>query len=657
MENERVALLLIEDDKIDQLAFERLVRMENLPYDYTIAGSMKEAVAVLSRVDFDIVVADYGLGDGTGLDILGQVRDTPVVVVTGVGHEGLAVQAMKAGAHDYLVKDPQGNHLTVLPATVERVLLQRRDELELERYRESLEGLVEERTGALRESEKRLTALIGRLPQGVCILDGERRIVLTNPAARQYLAVLADCREGDILERLGPLALAEALADAPNGVRNEVTVAGPPVRIFKTDARPMREGRPAEGWVLTLDEATHEREVQSRMQQQDRLAAVGQLAAGIAHDFNNMLSVITGLSQMISLDDGVSSSVRGDARSIHQEGQRAAETIRQIMDFSRTSDIERHGMNLVPFVKESVKLLERTLPETMRLETEIDAVSYTVEGSPSQLQQVLSNLVVNGRDAMPDGGVLRIGLSSVRVGHGQNPPCPGLGEGEWVVWRVSDTGVGMSGETLRRIFEPFYTTKVVGEGTGLGLAQVYGLVHQHEGCVDVKSVVGEGTTFTVYLPIIQVGDDIQGEEGEELVRGGGQTVLVVEDNSAVLKTTVAMVRSLGYDVVTATTGTEAMQVYADHGDRVGVVLTDMVMPEMGGLELFEALREQNPEVKVVVMTGYAPEAQARDGLLQEVSGFLQKPLDLEEMGRVLGEAIADSGANSSMFVSQVPGQM
>ena len=642
MEGRKIALLLVEDDEIDRFAFERFLKREGLAYDCSIVGSVREADDILGNGDFDVVVSDYNLGDGTALDIFGREKDAAIVVITGAGNEEIAVQAMKSGAHDYLIKDLEGNYLKTLPVTIDRAIRQKQAELELERYRNHLETLVEERSGALRESEKRLTALITRLPQGVCMLDGDRRIVMTNPASRQYLSVLAGRREGDVLERLGTLALDEVLTGTPAGLKHDVTVAGPPARVFEADGRPMGGGRPSDGWVLTLEDVTREREAQDRMQQQDRLAAVGQLAAGISHDFNNLLSVVTGLSQLMARRKDVPEWVREDATSISTQGQRAAQLIRQILDFSRQTEADRRPMDLVPFVKESVKLLRRTLPETVRMVTAFDVQGCMVEGNVTQLQQVLTNLSLNARDAMQEGGTLEIGLALFRLREGERPPGPDMAPGDWAVWTVSDTGCGMTPEVLSHIHEPFFTTKERGEGTGLGLAQVYGIVKQHGGEIDVSSAEGQGTRFAVYLPVIRAEEGVAQEEGE-VPEGRGETILVVEDDASVSAMVKDMLVQLNYRVICAPNGREALEVYDAHRHEVALVITDVVMPEMGGEELAVRLKARDPGIRVVMMTGYPEEETGARGV-GGVARTLKKPLMLGEIARVVSsELLSSSG--------------
>ena len=289
-------------------------------------------------------------------------------------------------------------------------------------------------------------------------------------------------------------------------------------------------------------------------------------------------------------------------------------------------------------MKEQIKLLEQVLPENIRIVSEMGAGEYIVNASLTQLQQVVANLAVNARDAMPEGGELRIGFSRLRVDPDERPPLVGMEPGDWVVWTVSDTGAGMPPDVQKHIFEPFFTTKPRGEGTGLGLAQVYGIVKQHGGEIHVKSQKGKGTTFTIYLPELARAPVRVEEAGGEIPTGNGETVLVVEDEADVRGMARRLLEELNYRVLVASDGQEALVVYAERRDEISLVLSDMMMPEMGGVQLFRALKEQNPEVRVVIMTGY-PLDGAELQMQQELAGVLEKPFELERVARVVGDAL------------------
>ncbi len=495
----------------------------------------------------------------------------------------------------------------------------------------------------VQEQARQIRQLMDTVPDGVLLLDTERRILLANPAARKHLSVLDGAGVGDALTHLGGRPIESLLEPLPEGMPHEVTVVGSPDRLFEVVARPMMEGdSQVRGWVLIIRDVTQEHEVQLRIRRQERLAAVGQLAAGIAHDFNNILTSIIGFAELARFHPDVPQSASEDLERVIQQGQRATHLVRQILDFSRKSITERRRIDLVPFLKETVKLLERTIPEDIciTLEIEPSREAYILNVDLTQMQQALTNLAVNARDAMPAGGTLRFHLSRLTFAPGERLPHPEIPPGDWVVLSISDTGVGIPPEMMPHIFEPFFTTKEVGEGTGLGLAQVYGIVKQHEGYIDVESRVGEGTTFTLYLPALSQPQQATHEAmTEKIPHGQGELVLVVEDDPTVLDVAQAMLERLGYRVLTAANGRKALAVHDQHQDDIALVLTDVTMPEMGGMALSRALRAKNPQVKIVAITGYPLEAEDKEWLAQGIEAWLQKPLSFEQLAQTVSRAL------------------
>jgi len=500
---------------------------------------------------------------------------------------------------------------------------------------------------ALEVERQRLEGLVEHIPEGVILLDGERRILLCNPAAQNVLPVLTEAAVGDVLTDLAGHAVAEILGPDHERPWHELEVAGPPYRLFEVEAQPMGSDAEKEGWVVLIRDVTQEREMQARVHRQERLAAVGQLAGGIAHDFNNLLSTIMLYAQMGRSDRDLPPDLTQSLDTILGEARQAVKLVQQILDFSRRSPIETHPVDLKPFIKEAVRILKRTIPESISLLLEVEAERYgaafTVNADPTRIQQVLMNLVVNARDAMPEGGVLRIGLSRLEVGPGEEPPLVEMpSDSEWICLSVSDTGAGIPPEVMPHIFEPFFTTKERGLGTGLGLAQVYGIVTQHQGHVDVDTEMGEGTTFWVYLPAYGVEEEqVPREEAPAAVpRGQGETILLAEDNEGIREAARLTLESLGYRILTAADGQEALKIYQAQGE-VDLLLTDVVMPEVGGRELVLELRKETPGLKVVAMTGHLlteeMEALKEEGI-QEV---VHKPLDAaalaEAVRRVLDE--------------------
>jgi len=396
--------------------------------------------------------------------------------------------------------------------------------------------------------------------------------------------------------------------------------------------------------VLVIKDVTREREIQAQLQQQERLAAVGQLASGIAHDFNNIMAIIVLYAQMGLRATDTSPRLRERLEIVTQQARRATDLIQQILDFSRQAVLERRPVNLIPFLKEVVKLLERTVPENINIDLICGADEYIVNADLTRLQQAVMNLVVNARDAMPEGGALRIDLSrSSETNEARCVICGGGIEGEWLRLRVTDTGTGIPSDVLPHIFEPFFTTKEAGKGSGLGLAQVYGIVAQHEGHISVTTKIRKGTTFTVYLP------ELRAHQLEEpaiktpaLVVGHGETILLVEDD-AVLRVALAdSLKSQNYGVLEATNGQEALDMLEKHAGEVSLILSDLVMPEMGGQALFHAIQQRGLTLPVVLLSGHPMENELQDLQAQGLAGWMLKPPDIENLFQLLARALQGS---------------
>ncbi|MDP6777628.1 MAG: ATP-binding protein, partial [Candidatus Latescibacteria bacterium] len=321
------------------------------------------------------------------------------------------------------------------------------------------------------------------------------------------------------------------------------------------------------------------------------------------------------------------------------QGQRAAQLVRQILDFSRQTVAERKPLDLVPILKENLKLLDRTLPENIEVRSEFGRDASVVEANPTQIQQVLTNLAVNARDAMPDGGKFDLELSSLEVKRGEATPLPGMKEGRYVVWTVSDSGTGIPPDVIEHIFEPFYTTKNPGDGTGLGLAQVYGIVQQHRGEIDVESKAGERTRFRIYLPAVSVPGQAETTDPADLPRGQGETILLVEDQAEVLEVTRSMLQSLNYRVLTAGNGEEGVEVYRANRESISLVLTDMVMPELNGLDMLMVLKEEDPTVRTVMMSGYSMDEDGEARVPTGAEARMEKPLSVETLAQVVREVL------------------
>jgi PAS domain S-box-containing protein len=450
------------------------------------------------------------------------------------------INSLKKNAFD----EEELNLLEIVAQQIEIAINNAQQTEELRKLKDELEIRIEERTTELAEANEalrveiterkqaeetlaaereRLAVTLRSIRDGVIATNAEGQIILANLAGQKYLALLADARIGDILTHVGEWPIGELLSPPPDGkIYHEVVIKGSPDRIFEVVAQPMEAGPKVSGWVIVIRDSTEERTIHKRMVIQERLAAVGQLAAGIAHNFNNALTAVLGYSQMLLNDPNLSDSSKVRLNCIIEQGHRASLFAFQILDFSQRTISEQHPLNLLPLLKENVKLLEHIIPEHIKIIAEFPSEEYWVSADPVQIYQVLINLALNAQDAMPEGGELRIQITRMYLKPKMHPHFPQIPFEYWIRLSVSDNGTGIAPEQLPYVFEPFFTMKEVGKGSGLGLAQVHGIVKQHNGFIDVTSEVGKGTTFTIYLPAILEKIEVVTPEAPEKKAAGGQ---------------------------------------------------------------------------------------------------------------------------------------
>jgi hypothetical protein len=371
--------------------------------------------------------------------------------------------------------------------------------------------------------------------------------------------------------------------------------------------------------------------LEQQFHQAQKMELVGRLAGGVAHDFNNLLTVINGYSLMLLARLSGGDPLRADITEIHKAGERAAGLTGQLLAFSRKQVLEPRRLDVDRLVEEMQPMLARLVGEDVEVCVALHAEGGTIHADRHQLEQVVMNLVVNARDAMPGGGMLLVETAIVEWNESDTRSHAEARVGRYVMLAVSDNGLGMDEETKNRIFEPFFTTKEVGKGTGLGLAIVQGIVAQSGGHVEVYSEKGQGTTFKIYLPALAESAAGAGGPAAVPALGGKETVLVVEDQAAVRQYTIAVLKEYGYRVIPAENAAEALLLCQRERDRIHLVLTDVVMPNLSGRELASRLEQMRPGIKVLFMSGYTGDAIVQHGVLDKAVQFIGKPFSPEEL--------------------------
>jgi PAS domain S-box-containing protein len=402
--------------------------------------------------------------------------------------------------------------------------------------------------------------------------------------------------------------------------------------------------------VVNSRDVTQSRQLEEQLRQSQKMEAIGQLSGGVAHDFNNLLTVIKGHIGLLQARGLVSSEIAASLSQIDGAADRAANLTRQLLAFSRQQVMQTVEVNLNGIVLNLTKMLRRLLTENIAMEVGCAAEPMMIRADAGMVEQVLLNLVVNARDAMPKGGRLIVSTGVVNfpeaTGRGPEQSRPG----EFVCLTVSDTGTGIDPEILPHIFEPFFTTKEVGKGTGLGLATVYGVMQQHEGWVSVESVPGQSTTFRAYFPrLTSANPEAPSGAATEQIRGGHEVILLVEDEWAVREITDAALKALGYQVFCAASGLVALQVWQEHRHEIGLVLTDLVMPDgINGRDLALRLRSDRPDLPIIYMSGYSHEVAGEGLVLHEGTNYLAKPFELSTLAKIVRGSL-DRGGSRQPF--------
>ena len=522
------------------------------------------------------------------------------------------------------------------------------------------EGVLEDITWrveaeqAVQANERRLTQILEVVPIGILVSDEMGTPTFVNAAAKKilgsgiadtdintisetYKAFLAGTDEVYPLDR-NPLAKAlKGVAASVDDV--EIRESGRVVSLSVQGAPILDANGSVIAAVVAFIDTSDRRVLESQLRQTSKMEAVGQLAGGIAHDFNNLLTVIMSYSAMLLDRVEVVDSNREDVQEIAAAADRAAGLTRQLLAFSRQQVMQPRVMSINAVVSDLEKMLRRLIGEDVNLEISLDPGVAKINADPGQLEQVLMNLVVNARDAMPTGGKLTISTENARLSADSVVGALHAAVGDYVMLTVTDTGTGMTAEVQRRLFDPFFTTKDQGRGTGLGLSTVYGIVNQSGGEITVCSEVGQGSTFKVFFPRFAATAESPSPEAKPKDPGGIETVLVVEDDSNLRELVARVLKKSGYAVLVASGGVEAIAIAGDPLKLIDAVITDVVMPGMNGRELVEKLLEMRPGIASLLMSGYTDDDVLRRGVLQGDTAFLQKPFTPDQLARKVREVL------------------
>jgi PAS domain S-box-containing protein len=631
-------ILIVEDHDNDAQLLLRDVRKGGYDVDYRRVETAVEMRAALAEREWDVVLSDYSLPSFGATDALRVVEeagiDIPFIIVSGTIGEDTAVAALQAGARDFLLK---GKLARLLPA-IQRELR--------ERDARVARRQVEQ---ALRESEERNRIIIETTNEGICMIDGAGRTTFVNTR----MAAMLGYRAEEILGRpLLDLVHEDSRPSAARNLARPRDAAGGQIEVrflrkdgsdlwALVDSAPIADsaGRHGGALAMVMDVSLRKR-LEEQLRQGQKMEAIGNLAGGVAHDFNNVLSVILSYTGLVLSSLKPGDPLRLDLEEVRKAGERAGDLTRQLLAFSRQQMLRPTTLDVNQIVVGMEKMLRRLLGEEVELSLLTSHALGTVHADAGQLEQIIMNLVVNARDAMPRGGKVSIETANVELSAVYAAAHHDVIPGPYVMTAVTDTGIGMDAATQVRIFEPFFTTKEKGKGTGLGLSTVFGIVKQSGGHIWVYSEADKGTTFKIYLPRTDDSvDPAQPSIRPPSTLRGGETILLVEDEEQVRASRRAVLRRYGYNVLEAQNGGEAFLICEKYTAKIHLLVTDVVMPRMSGRELAERLGPMRVEMKVLYVSGYTENSVVHHGVLDAGVAFLQKPITPEALARKVREVL------------------
>lgn len=511
------------------------------------------------------------------------------------------------------------------------------------------------RTARARESEeaqRRLSIAIEQAAEGVVITRTDGTIQYVNPGLERMTGYSRDELIGQT-----PRILKSGEHDATfyRQLWSTITAGGvwsgrfinrrKDGRLYYEDATisPVKDASgKIVSFVAVTRDITEHLELSKQLLQAQKMEAIGTLAGGVAHDFNNILQVALGYSELLVGDEDLPRRHRADLQKIHESAARGADLVQRLLTFSRKTETNPQPLNLNRRINEMRKILERTIPKMIDIQLFLADDLATVNADPTQMDQVLMNLAVNARDAMPGGGKLVIETTNIFLDEEYARTCLDARPGSHVLLMVSDTGVGMDKDTMEHIFEPFYTTKESGKGTGLGLSMVLGIVQQHGGHIRCYSEPAYGTVFKIYLPALVTEQELEQTTVRGMPRGGSETILLVDDEDMIRDLGYRILTKAGYRVITASNGKDALEMYQQRADEISLVILDLIMPKMGGKECLEGILTINPLVKAIIASGFSADSSTKEALTSRARGFVNKPYDIRQVLEIVRE-ILDSG--------------
>ncbi|MCF8087691.1 MAG: response regulator [Desulfotignum sp.] len=649
--NTLIRILYIDDYELDRELVRDALEKEHGGFLLTEASNRQAFEALLKNHDFDVILSDFNIAGFEGLQVLEIVRAhdvrIPVIIVTGTGSEEIAVKALKQGASDYVIKRPQ--HIRKLPQTILAVL--------------EKQALVVERIQAekaLVQSESHLRLLVDTIPDLIWLKDQNGVYLSCNPMFERFFGAkeseIAGKTDYDFVDRdLADFFRANdrkaMAANKPSKNEEELIFADNGYQgLFETVKTPMRDSDGKLIGVLgiarditELRKAENEKlRLERQLKHAQKMESIGNLAGGIAHDFNNILSSVIGFSELALDEVEKGTNLEENLQEVYAAGKRAKELVKQILAFARQSDETMHPIEMGPVAREVLKFIRSFIPATIEIRQTITTDSL-IMGNPTQIHQMLMNLCTNAAQAMEEtGGVLDVSLKDVCIDKDTLPV--GMNPGEYIEIKVSDTGPGIDPDIIELIFEPYFTTKPPGEGTGMGLAVVHGIVDACGGRISVDSTLGKGAVFTIRLPIAE-NRKAHHDNDSEAFPSGTESILFVDDEAPIARMGRQILESLGYQVTTRTSSIEALELFRVEYHHFDLVITDMTMPNLTGDKLSAELMKIRRDIPIILCTGYSRKISGDAVLKMGIKALAYKPIVKADLARTVRQVLDE--ANTS----------
>lgn len=644
MTDTHIRIFLVEDDDIDRAAMQRFIREERLPYTLSVASSAEESKENLQTGEFDIIILDYDLGDATGMDLLPYAGDVPVIFITGSGSEEIAVEAIRRGAADYMVKDLDRNYLTILPLTIRTVLERKQEERSLKLYERIVDASGE--MMAILNRDYSVRAL------NAVFLDAyrvKRDAILNKPVPKIQGQGAFGEFEKEKFDRClaGFKGKFDRWFDYPALGRRYMDISYHP--FFE------RSGVVSGVLVVAHDITGRKRSEEERlklethMRQVQKFESLNVMAGSIAHSFNNLLMVVLGNLELALTQIPSPSPTSSYLENADKAARRVAELSKLMLTYVGQAGGDIRTVNLSESIREMAEILGATIPKNVSLKLDLSTEPAFFKADPSQLRQVVMNLVTNAAEAVADSegtitistGTKYCNAAALRGPFQEAEPE----EGDYVFLEVADTGSGMDEDVMARAFDPFFTTRFTGRG--MGLAAVLGITRAYKGTVTLASQPGKGTRATVLFPALEgaVKASVSTDEEAESWLGDG-TILLVDDEELVLDVGKAMLEELGFYVVTACDGLEAIDVFTEYQAELACVLLDVTMPRMGGEDAYWRLKDIKSDVPIIICSGYTEDQVAERFREQLPAPFIGKPFKLAELSTVI-RSVTEKIDNSS----------